>query len=245
MYLGFYRKAKTIHKLDRPFIYRFVRYIVEDDRNFYIFPLGRLLFREAKQHSPKANASLSSMPPLTGKRLFRAIHLFKPNLGLELGSGDGLSTIYQATAMLSGDVISIEPNPVFAAYAQKLIEELGLPNITLVNDQVEASLRHLFAENIKLDYVFLHHIEAESQFIDYFQRIEAYLHHQSIVILAAPYRSASSLQAWKQLCKHPKVQLSIDLFDLGFLFFDPAFRKKQHYQIVPAYRKFWKLGLFR
>lgn len=244
-YLGFFRKAKTVHHIDSPFVYRFVKYVVEDHRNFYIFPLGRLLHREARDQISHPEFYRYSISSSVGKKLFRAIHLYKPDLALVLGAGDGLGPIYLATAMLSGDLMAIEPDAFWYAFAKKQIEALGLPNVTLLQDHCGEALTQFVKEIDQIDFLLVHASISPDEIPDLFDLIQNHLHHQSIVAVHLPYQSASAKSIWQSLCEHPKVQLSIDLFDLGFLFFDPALRKKQHYRIVPASRKFWQLGLFR
>lgn len=44
-------------------------------------------------------------------------------------------------------------------------------------------------------------------------------------IHASPERDA----AWRSLCRHPSVRLSIDLFKAGLLFFSEDFKERQHF----------------
>lgn len=237
----FFRKAKTIHDTDSPFVYRFCKYIVEDDRNFYIFPLGRLLYREAKS----ADRRQFSMAPLTGKRLFRAVHHYKPALALEISAGDGLSAIYQAAAMLSGDLYSIEPDEEQAAFAKKQVSDLGLPNVELRSGALFFTLAAVKKEIKQIDFLFLSTGCPPEKQIAILDEIEPLMHQQTVVAIAAPHQSTTRLASWEQLKADKRTHLSIDLFDLGFLFFDAAFREKQHYRIIPTAQKPWRLGLFR
>jgi hypothetical protein len=38
-------------------------------------------------------------------------------------------------------------------------------------------------------------------------------------------------EAWKQIQEHPSVKLTIDLFFIGIVFFNPDFKVKQHFKI--------------
>jgi hypothetical protein len=37
--------------------------------------------------------------------------------------------------------------------------------------------------------------------------------------------------AWEQIKQHPRVRLSLDLFYVGLVFFDPAFKEKQDFSL--------------
>lgn len=237
----FFRKAKTVHDIDSPFVYDFCKYIVEDKRNFYIFPLGQLLYQEARSGGRKAY----SMPPLTGKRLFRAIHHFKPDTALEIGAGDGLSTIYQATAMLSGDLLSLEAKEEQAAVAKKQIEELGLPNVSLQQGEILSLLSRMMPDMPQVDFLFISVQYPADQQIQLMEKLRPIINKKTVVVLAGIYQSPQRLAIWEQLKEQSQTRLSIDLFDLGFLFFDSTLGQKRDYCLVSARQKPWRLGVFR
>lgn len=239
--IRFFRKAKTIHDVDSPFVYQFCKYIVEDDRNFYLFPLGRLLYQEAKQAEKKR----ISTPPLMGKRLFRAVEHYKPEFAVELGSGDGLSTIYQAAAMLTGDLFSLDESSTSVTYAQNLVEEIGLPNIKIIQKKWSGSLSALPSKKQPIDQLFFSPQCPAEVILSLFQVLNQLIHNESVLIMANLYQSIERREVWEALKQSDRVRLSIDLFNLGFLFFNPSFHKKQDYYIVPAKQKPWRLGVFR
>jgi len=237
----FFRKAKTIHDIDSPFVYDFCKYIVEDKRNFYIFPLGQLLYQEARSSGRKAY----SIPPLTGKRLFRAVHHFKPDIALEIGAGDGLSTIYQATAMLSGDLFSLEAQEEQAAVAKKQIEELGLPNVALQQGEILSLLSWIIPDIQQVDFLFVSIQYPADQQMQLIEKLRPVINEKTVVVLEGIYHSPKRLSIWEELKKQAQTRLSIDLFDLGFLFFDSTLGPKRDYCLVSARQKPWRLGVFR
>lgn len=240
-WIRFFLEAKTIHELDSPFVYAFTRYIIEDDRNFYIFPLAKLFFQEAKSRKE----AFYAVPPTSGQRLFRAVHHFRPDKALEIGTGDGLSTIYLATAMLSGDLFSIEPNSKQAAFAKKRVEQLGLPNVQITYASPEQAVPLLLTELEPIDFVFFHQTTPGKAIEDLFDLLLPGLSTQSVLVLSGIHQNPEKRATWEKLYKRSEVTLSIDLFELGFLFFDTAFHQKQDIKIISARWKPWRLGLFR
>ena len=69
--------------------------------------------------------------------------------------------------------------------------------------------------------------------------------NDSIFVLADIHWSVEMEKTWETIRNMPEVTLSIDLFWIGILFFDPSIKVKQHYQLVPWAAKPWRLGIFR
>lgn len=261
----FFRSAKTLHQVDSPFVCHFIRAVIEDRRLFYVFPIVKAIREDLKQdHSPIATidygapaksmsssrtiagvAKHTAISPRVGEYLFKIIHTYKPEIMLELGTAVGISTIYQAAAALGGDLISIEGNPSLVQVAETEITNLGLPNISLINGQFAEVLPELLEELPQVDYVFLDGHHNKTARLKYFELLLPKLSQNSVLVFSDIYWSADMQEAWKILIKHPKVRLSIDLFDIGILFFNPAILEKQNFQLVPIRWKFWRLGLFR
>lgn len=261
----FFRSAKTLHQIDSPFVAHFIQEVLEDRRSFYVFPIANAIRKELEQNkdwiesmdygaaskslknrrSVGAVAKNTAISPRVGEYLFKIINTYKPEIMLELGTALGISSIYQAAAALGGDLISIEANPTLANLAEAQINELGLPNVTIINGTFASVLPELLEELPKIDYVFMDgHHEKEAR-LTYFELLLPKLHQDSILVFSDIYWSDDMKEAWDDLCAHPKVQLSIDLFDIGIIFFQPSIIEKQHFKLVPITWKFWRLGLFR
>jgi hypothetical protein len=47
------------------------------------------------------------------------------------------------------------------------------------------------------------------------------------------------IAAWQQLKAHPRVRMTVDFFDFGLVFIDPAIKVQQHLKVVPLWWKPW------
>lgn len=47
-------------------------------------------------------------------------------------------------------------------------------------------------------------------------------------------------KAWNELISDPMVTLSLDLYDVGILFFRQEFKSKHHLRIVEGWKKPWQ-----
>lgn len=52
----------------------------------------------------------------------------------------------------------------------------------------------------------------------------------SVMVVTRIHRSKQSLSRWSDVCSHPSVSISLDLYHCGILFFDTA-RSKQHFVV--------------
>ena len=164
---------------------------------------------------------------------------------LELGTSLGVSSIYQGAAHFSGDLITVEGSTDLAAIAQHFFDQVGLSNIHIINDSFESALKEILPDLPRLDYIFLdgHHIGAAR--LDYFSILQEKLHDSSIVIFSDLYWSPDMLAAWHSLQQLPKVTLSIDLYEIGILFFNPAIKTPLHLTLIEQKYKPWKMGFWR
>ena len=64
--------------------------------------------------------------------------------------------------------------------------------------------------------------------LKYFECCLKEIHENSVMVVDDIHWSSEMSKAWRQLCKHEQVRVSMDLFQLGILFFDKKLPKK-HY----------------
>ncbi|MCD6063372.1 MAG: hypothetical protein K0R82_1283 [Flavipsychrobacter sp.] len=51
----------------------------------------------------------------------------------------------------------------------------------------------------------------------------------TIIAIKDIHATQAATDEWDKLSSNPQVRLSIDLYQYGLLFFDPAFKQKQHF----------------
>lgn len=264
-WLKFYFRAKTRYEIHSPYVSRFVEEVVEDDRTFYAFPIIDNLRQALKRNQQQirvtdlgAGSKLNNKPirkigtiarnaavsSSEGERLFRLVHFCKPNTMLELGTSLGISTLYQAGAAMEAQFVTLEGCPETAKVAQMNIQRMGMPNIRIEIGDFKELLPQVLPLIKKLDYFYLDGNHQEQPVLDYFEKALPYLHTKSIVVIADNHWSIGMKRAWQKLKEHPDVTMSIDLFDFGVLFFDDAFVEKQHYSLIKAWKKPWRMGFW-
>lgn len=263
-WLRWYRRARTWQDLHAPAAFRFAKAVVQDDRSFYAFSrietlrsfllndrtkietvdygAGSLVDAGAERTIADI-ARFTPVSPETGRRLFRLVNHYQPETVVELGSSLGISTAYLASARRRSKVFAVEGNPALGRQARRNWDWLGLDNIRLRTATFDEALPAILSEIDRLDLLFLDGDHRQEPSMRYFEQCLTKTHSGSIFIIADIHWSAGMEAAWAEMRAHPSVRLSIDLFQMGVLFFDPAIKMKQRYTLAPAWWKPWRLGL--
>lgn len=263
--LSFYFKAVTVYQVHSPTVYNFITEVMDMERSYYIFDQIEYLrnlylksdesieFIELGAGSKKLEGNIrkvsqiakySLSPVKTCRMLFNTIKNYGSKNILELGSSLGISTAYISAVHSTNHVISIEGNPACAAITQHNLEQLKLYNTDIVTGSFEDHLPTAIDQLKSVDLAYLDGNHSYEATIGYFDMILPSLHSDSIIVLDDIYWSDGMLKAWEELKNHPKVTYSIDVYSLGYLFFNSQMKSKQHFAIVPPWMKIWQIGLF-
>jgi predicted O-methyltransferase YrrM len=171
-----------------------------------------------------AKSSLSNKTQ--GQLLFKIVNHFNRKNILEFGTSLGVSTSYLASANSKSKITTVEGNYAVSRLAVSVFESLYLKNIDAIcmdfNDFIESEK---FKNIGEFDMVYLDGNHTYAATLKYFDAIKTRLTKDAIVILDDIY--------WSEEMNN--VRLSIDLYDLGILFFDKTIEKKDL-----AIIDFWK-----
>lgn len=178
------------------------------------------------QVSTHARSSL--MPPVKAQLLFRFVHWFKPGIVLELGTSFGITTAYLRKAY-PAHITTIEAIPSIAEKAREIWKDLKLDQIdSRIGNTEELLPLWLKETKEKPDLVV---VDANHQYeatMAHFHLLEPHLPDTACIVFDDLYWSPEMTKAWREICRHPRVTLSLDLYDLGFVFFRKE-NRKQHF----------------
>ena len=250
-YTRYLRKARTKYYIHSPFVYQLCENVIFDKRHYYAFDeiemrravllnskqiieitdfgAGSTIFKDNKRKIGDL-ARYTASSAKKGRLLFRLVNYFQPKNILELGTSLGISTMYMAKAKKMANVHTIEGCKQTAAYAKQSFEVMQLPNITLHTARFEEILPQLLPKINNLDVVFFdgnHRSEATRQ---YFKQCLPYFHNDTVLVLDDIHWSADMEQFWQEIQQDEKVQISIDLFHIGLLFFRKE-QAKEHFTL--------------
>ena len=82
----------------------------------------------------------------------------------------------------------------------------------------------------KLDFVFIDANHKSEAILNYFNLCLSKVHSNTVIVIDDIYWSSDMEKAWKKIKNSPQVMSTIDLFELGIVFFNPDLHKK-HYKM--------------
>ncbi len=236
------------HSLHSPFLYRFYTEVIKADGKTGFEPLERL--RKNLLNSQESLSVLelgagsrvdngstrkvadiarhASTPSSFSRLLYRIIKQQNFSIILELGTSLGQNTLYLQQACPNGEIYTLEGSPEIATLAQQHFDMLGASNIHLVQGNIDDTLRPTLEKLNEVDLAYLDANHRYEPTLRYFEQILPKLHEQSVLVLDDIHWSQEMNAAWIELKDHPRVTLSLDLFEGGLLFFNPEL-KKEHY----------------
>jgi predicted O-methyltransferase YrrM len=136
-----------------------------------------------------------------------------------------------AAANKEATVYTIEGSPAIQQRAATNFVELQLPYVKSLTGSFDAVLPQVLnaVDHVDLAYVDGNHRLQPT--LHYFGQLLRKRTPESILIFDDIHWSKEMEEAWRVIQQHPGVTCSIDLFFLGFVFFRPQFKAKQHFCI--------------
>jgi len=247
----FRARFKKGYGLHSPFVFNLVRELVYCKWPFYAFKKINnhrkklMISRKTIQmcdygagsstfHSMERTVSglvrHSSIGIKYGEVLFRLVNEFKPQNIIELGTSIGMSTCYLALPNKQCKVYTIEGCENTAMVARNTLNSLNCENVELITGQFQDVLPGLVGSFDHLDFVFFDGHHDKQATLDYFNICLLKANNGSIFVFDDIHWSKGMEEAWEIIINHPAITVSIDLFQIGVVFFRKECQK-QHFVV--------------
>jgi predicted O-methyltransferase YrrM len=238
------------HGIHSPFMYRFIREVLEGPTGKEKFehiegyrremykdssPImetdpGAGSFNPTKQSCIGKKALSSSLNKSSGRLLYRIAMDVKPEICLELGTSVGLGSMYLAMGAPGTEIITIEGNTDLAKAAGTNSKRLGFSNITVINGLFAEHLDKLKAGGSKRMVVWLDGDHRGEALLENLNKILDFAAPGSVIIVDDIRWSSSMHRGWKKIVSDPRIPVSLDLWKMGILFLFSGLQK-QHYLV--------------
>jgi predicted O-methyltransferase YrrM len=169
--------------------------------------------------------------------LFRLINwlghqLREGNEGLtivELGTSLGVTTAYLAGVDARDKVYTYEGCEAVAKIARDNWKVLGMNNIESVVGEITVDSLQLAIDSLsKIDVAFVDANHTYEATMKYFNVLAEKVHEKSVVVMDDIHHSAEMESAWKDICTDERVTSTIDLYQMGLVFFDKHYWKRNY-----------------
>jgi len=163
----------------------------------------------------------ASIPKRYGRLLYATTAYFKPDMVLEFGTSLGISSAWLALGNPQCELYTVEAIAALAEKARENHRAIGLQNTHILNLDFEQFMQEFDLPKKKKYLLYIdgnHTRKATLQMFD-FALQHLYTRHL-VVIIDDIHWSAGMEQAWQQIQKHHQVTLTLDIFRMGFVFFN-------------------------
>jgi Predicted O-methyltransferase len=230
-----------------PFVFKFINYVLREKIPFYNFePIESLRTSllsdkrrvdivdfgtgndRTEEVSSIARKSLKSAK--YGQLMFRIICYFKAKNILELGTSLGVTTAYLAASDKDIKCVSLEGCPNLSEIAQENFRKLGVQNVEVITGNINQTLITALNRFERLDFIFFDANHQSKAILKYFELCLPKMHNDTVLIVDDIKWSKDMENAWEIIKNNPRVRSTIDLYQLGIVFFN-ADLNKRHYKM--------------
>jgi len=251
-YLNYFIKSKHYggHGIHSPFIYDFSRKVIFSKKTYPFFKdIDQI--RKSYKHNNKlisisdygAGSRISkgnyrqikdiiktvSTQKKYGELISRMIAYLELENILELGTSLGIGTLYLSFPQKT-KVRTIEGDPEIYKQAKTTFEQLETNNITAINNLFDKALPLCLDKLPNIDLVYFDGNHKKQATLDYFEQCLTKISNHSVFVFDDIHWSTEMESAWEQIKNHKKTRVTIDLFQMGIVFFRKEL-SEQHYTI--------------
>ncbi|MEN7548539.1 class I SAM-dependent methyltransferase [Rapidithrix thailandica] len=244
-------QAQDAHGVHSPFVFALYTQAIACKKQYYHFErIGRIRKKLLKSReqidvtdfgagSKKMNSNQRKVAEIAkysvsstkvSELLFRLVDYFNPKSILELGTCLGVNTLYMNLASHKAEVITFEGCNEIAKVAQGNFRQFKNKPIKIVTGNLDDTLAPKVKEVPKLDFVFFDANHRKEPTLNYFRTCLSKAHEASVFIFDDIHWSDEMEEAWQEIQNHPDVTLTVDLFQVGLVFFRKK-QPKQHFTL--------------
>ena len=241
-YLYYIINAKNEHGIHSPFVFDLYTNIIKDKNPFYIF--GPIESLRAKMYISNEEIAVEDMgtgssgnrkistiaknsvkDPKYAQLLFRLLNHFDCNNVLEIGTSLGITTCYLSSFSKNAKVITLEGCQNTSNIARSNFKKLNLNNIEVITGAFDNTLQPALEKMNTVDFVFIDGNHKYEPTIEYFNQCLRHINDSSILVFDDIHWSNEMEAAWKTIQSHEQTTCTIDLYELGIVFFKKEIKK--------------------
>ena len=158
---------------------------------------------------------LSSIHNRYGRVLYNIAHYYNGKSILELGTSVGISTLFMALGAPDSRIISIEGCKTLAETAKRC----NIDNTDIITGDFDNQLPVISDMGFSPSMVFVDGNHRKEPVLKYFAFLKELITAESVIIFDDINYSFEMKEAWNEIKSDSQVSVSIDIFQLGFVFF--------------------------
>lgn len=250
-YLGHLVKARNRHGVHSPFVYDLITHVLRPTTDLPEFATIEALREDLldSEQTIRVNdlgagsrvfdmptrgvadiAKTALKPTAQAQLLFRLARYFNAKEVLELGTSFGITTLYLALGADEGTVHTLEGCPQTMRIAQHHFDQLKQRNIHAVLGSFRSKLPETLQKMGTVDLAFIDGHHAKEPTLEYFEQVLPKAHNGTVFVFDDIHWSRGMEQAWETIKAHPRVTVTVDLYNLGLVFLRSE-QAKEHFTL--------------
>ena len=250
-YIKFLYNSKNQHGVHSPFVFALVTKcfydkpskpeysILKDYRKALLdnkntievtdFGAGSRVFKSNTRQISKI-AQTAGISPKRAELLYRIVNYFQPETILEIGTSLGLATSALSLGNPNSKITTLEGCPQTSGVAQKQYAKFKLNNIETVVTEFTEYFKNCLRNTEHCQLIYFDGNHSKQATLDYFELLLPTITNETVWIFDDIHWSDGMEEAWEIIKNHPKVTVTIDIFQWGLVFFRYE-QEKEHFTI--------------
>ena len=211
--------------------------LLQDERlvEFVDYGMGRRVAGGVSSKFVKSIAKNSLASKKYAQMLFRLVNwlgheLQRPNdkglIIVELGTSLGITTAYLASANSRNKVLTFEGCEAVTKIALESWNQLNISNIECVVGEINVEQLRSILQQVDIAFIDANHTYASTR--DYFNVLADKVHQKSVIVVDDIHHSEEMERAWKEICADERVTTTMDLYQMGLVFFDKHYWNRNY-----------------
>lgn len=250
-YLKFLWESKNEHAVHSPFVFnlltkcfydrkkkpeyvilkKYRKSLLENKNTIEVtdFGAGSKIFKSNTRQISKI-AKTAGITLRRAELLFRIVQYFQPKHILEIGTSLGLATSALSLGNKNTKIITLEGCQNTMSVAQNQLKKINSNNIEFKVAEFDTYLKNSNLKSQIFDLIYFDGNHQKQATLDYFESLLTTITNETVWIFDDIHWSLEMQEAWKIIQNHPKVTVTIDTYQWGFVFFRRE-QPKEHFII--------------
>ena len=145
---------------------------------------------------------------------------------VELGTSFGVTTAYLAGVDKNDKVYTYEGCEAVAKIAKENWRILGMNNIESRIGEIREEKLYSDIKNVDVAFIDANHTYEAT--LQYFDVLASKVHEKSVIVIDDIHYTEEMEKAWIEICEDDRVTSTIDLYQMGLVFFDKHYWKRNY-----------------
>lgn len=222
-----HRRGFGVHS---PFVYNLITKVIEERCPYYCYDeIERVRKQLLSDRSQAARlVRREAIRPKQGALLFRLTNYFRPKRVLQIGTATGISTLYLTAYASDVTCVALESLPERAEATCATFDCAVRRPADLRVGEYKETLPIALADLQQPDFVFVDGAtglpDAEELFAACLQRAG----DATVFVFRGIHANCRTRAFWKQVCRHNRVTVSVDLHSMGIALLNPKLHKRNY-----------------